>query len=244
MKSIKKLSILALFACLWLSSQSAIAKIADCPAIYEGDISYRSHSNFVEASRGNVIWEEYKWDRQNINEHLKAINDREILWHTALIEPDKVRNYHLEGDVQANITCIEYTTDKHIIVSDRRNRRFTLDKETGKLLKTEHYTLFYDAKVGNNYDHHTKTIAHLKNKGDYLIVVKNINYINHSSLTIYKKWGNYDILLNTDDGFYLLVKQKQNDATSILKDFEDNKNIDINHWQKLTNEQIRNWYEQ
>lgn len=241
----KKLSILALFACLWLSPQSAIAKIANCPAIYEGDISYRSHSNFVESSRGNAIWEEYKWDRQKINEHLNEIKNREVLWHTTLIEPDKIINRHLEGDVQANITCVEYTTDTHLIVSDKRNRRFTLNKQTGKLLKTQRYELLYTLWLDEIPIYDQNNIEKLQNFGDYLFTLKRIDYINNSSLTIYKNNipNNYDIVLNMPDNyFYLSAKQTKSDTLNILETFKKDSTINTKHWVKMTDEQMNDWY--
>lgn len=245
MKLIKQLSILALFAYLWLSPQSAIAKIANCPAIYENDISYRSHSNFVEASRGNVIWEEYKWDMQKINEHLNAIKNREVLWHTTLIESDKVINHHLEGDVQANITCVEYTTDKHLIVSDKRNRRFTLDKQTGKLLKTQRYELLYTLWLDEIPIYDQNNIEKLQHFGDYLFALKRNDYINNSSLTIYKNNmpNNYDIVLNMPDNyFYLLAKQTKSDTLNILETFKKDNSINTKYWVKMTDEQMNDWY--
>ncbi len=237
MKSTKHLSVLVLFSCLWSTPQSSMAKIANCPAIDENNIRYRSHGNFVEAS--------YSTHNQTNTIHPKPIENKQILWHTKSLENDKVLDPHLEADVQFNIACVQYTTDKHIIATDKRNRRFILDKQTGKLLQTQIYELLYNLRVNEIPIYHQNDIAKLEHLGDYLFALKRIDYINQSSLAIYKNDmpDNYDVVLNMpNNAFYLLAKQTLKDTLNLLKDFEKDKTINTEHWVKMTAEQMTDWH--
>jgi hypothetical protein len=117
---IKKMTSLLFISVIPLSS--SLAKIGDCDEIQDGEIFYRSHSNYVEA---------YK----------KSVNpDSEedtILWHTELFTEQYKSEYNpnIEQDVQWNIACVEKLTPKgNILTTDGKNRKFYINKHTGRVV--------------------------------------------------------------------------------------------------------------
>lgn len=249
--------------------QSAHAKIGDCPVIQENGIIYKSHGNYVEAFTGVTETDESKLDIKNIDSYIKEMQNRNILWHTQLLTNDKVENPFLESDVQANITCVERLDGDELLVSDRRGRRFMLDKHTGKLLESsqsEDYRLIVNTNIADDHDgfvaQDTRDIASHINKfqwtGDYALIIKRINYIKDSMMIVYAnkttQKHRYDISLSLPNGnTYILTNVPNQQTLALVKEFADNKSIDITrNWQNIDslvkednhNSKLEAWYDQ
>lgn len=112
-KSMKTLSPCVLILLIF-ALQPCYAKIGDCPEIVDNHITYQSHADYVEAvnAQGN------------------------ILWHTQVIKGIDFGLYipFSESDAQSNISCVEKVEANSLIVTDKRNHQFILNKNTGEVI--------------------------------------------------------------------------------------------------------------
>ncbi len=106
------------------------AKVADPPAIQEGEFLYLSHANTVEKAVAVSRFE-----------HIRAVatGRGKVVWRRELyqgIEPAKY-DPNLEQDVQWNIiTSLEMRGDT-IVATNKEGDVFVLDKTSGALIRQE-----------------------------------------------------------------------------------------------------------
>ncbi len=168
-------NLLLLFAILTMSISASYGKIGDCPAIKQKGILYLSHSNYLEAVKINQVFDYDDKAREKIvetkeNQQFYALDQiyyGKLLWHTGLFSEKYVGDYNpsLEEDVQWNISCIKEVTADTVIATDRRNRKFYVDKVTGKLLKTVKYGVkITNPTLDNENEVNQDEIKHQKEK--------------------------------------------------------------------------------
>jgi len=119
------------------------AKIADPPAIPEGEYLYLSHANTVEKAVAVSRFE-----------HIRAVatGRGKVVWRRELyqdIEPAKY-DPNLEQDVQWNIiTSLEMRGDT-IVVTNKEGDVFVLDKTSGALIRQERVGDSRSTEVGRS----------------------------------------------------------------------------------------------
>lgn len=115
MEKISKVALkcIAIFANM-IFADPALAKIGDCNPIIDGNIEYRSHADYVEASD----------------------NNGRLLWHTTLFNDGDKRgsNSSLEADVQLSTTCVVKVEGNNVIVEFGQARPFLINKKSGKVV--------------------------------------------------------------------------------------------------------------
>jgi hypothetical protein len=105
----------ALFLPALFFAGTLTAKIGDPPPVVAGEVTYRSHNNYVEAV---------------------ATGTERILWKTVLFKEGYIGNHNpkLEDDAQWNIISYLRLDGGSLVVKNGKREVFRLDAKTGKVL--------------------------------------------------------------------------------------------------------------